>query len=281
MFNRLALIGVGLIGGSLALSIRHICKEIVAWDKDALQLARARTLQVIDIAAGSAAQAAENADMIVIAVPLGAMEDIFREIRLAADAVVTDVGSSKMQVVDMARANLGDQFRRFVPGHPIAGTERSGVDAAVVGLFKDRRVILTPGVETDADACQRVMRMWEAAGATVEQMDVEHHDAVLAETSHLPHLLAFALVDSLARMSDRDEIFKYAAGGFRDFTRIAASNPAMWRDICLANRAPLLSVLHRYQKDLDAIHDAIERGDAAFLERVFTRAKHARDTYVS
>jgi prephenate dehydrogenase len=285
MIERLCVIGVGLIGGSLALALKTAgyCREVIGCSREEENLRQAQALGVIDRYVLDPAQAVQGADMVLVAVPLGAMETVFHALApgLAPDTVVTDAGSSKASVVRSARATLGVAFGRFVPGHPIAGIERSGVHAAFPTLFRDRRVILTPLPETEPKAHEQVRRMWETAGAVVEDMDVEHHDVVLAATSHLPHMLAFGLVDSLARMSDHDDIFRYAAGGFRDFTRIASSDPVMWRDVCLANRDALLSVLARYRIDLDEITAAIARGDGRLLEEIFGRARAARETYAS
>ncbi len=179
-----------------------------------------------------------------------------------------------------ARQVFGQPPPRFVPGHPIAGTEQSGVDASFAELYRNRRVILTPLPGTDPAATAQVQAMWEACGAEVTQMAVDHHDEVLAATSHLPHLLAYSLVDSLARLRENDEIFRYAAGGFRDFTRIASSHPIMWRDICLANRQALGQMLDRFQAELAELAAAVGRGDGEVLLEVFERAKAARDRYV-
>jgi prephenate dehydrogenase len=199
---------------------------------------------------------------------------------LAVDAVITDGGSVKGSVVADARAAFGQIPPALVPGHPIAGTERSGVDASYAQLYQGRRVILTPLPETDRAAVDRVSAMWRACGAEVTLMDVAHHDEVLAATSHLPHMLAFGLVDALARMRENDEIFRYAAGGFRDFTRIASSDPVMWRDICIANREPLGAMLGRFGDEMKDLAETIRRGDAAHLLEIFARAKAARDRYV-
>lgn len=283
MIQRLCIIGVGLIGGSLARALRQAgqVREIVGSSRRAEHLQEAVALGVIDRFDTDAARAVEGADMIVVCVPLGAMESTFRAIApaVAAAAVITDAGSAKASVVAAARAALGARLPRFVPGHPIAGTEKSGVAASFAELYVNRRVILTPLEETDPAATARVQAMWEAAGAQVQCMGVEHHDEVLAATSHLPHLLAFQMVDTLARMSDEDEIFRYAAGGFRDFTRIASSDPVMWRDICLANARAVLKMLERYRSDLDHLAEAIRAGDGAEIERVFRNAKAARDRH--
>lgn len=217
--------------------------------------------------------------MVVIAVPIGSMRDVLTPIRdaLQPGAVVTDVGSTKMSVVWDARAVLGERFGEFVPGHPIAGTERSGVAASFAELFQKRRVILTPEAETDVQAVARVRDMWTAAGASVVTMTASEHDRVLAASSHLPHALAYALVDMIVRMDEHRSIFDCAGGGFRDFTRIAASDPTMWRDILLANREELLALLREYQESIQALAKAIERGDGRWLAEMFARAKHARE----
>ena len=283
MIEKLAVIGVGLIGGSLARALRrgkHV-GEVVGFGRSLGNLQKAVDLKVIDRAAVSATDAARGADMIVVAVPVGSMKDSFAQVAaaLADGAVVTDVGSVKGAVVDAAREALGSRFAAFVPGHPIAGTEHSGVAASKADLFEKHRVILTPGSETDAAAVARVRAMWEAVGATVTLLPVEQHDAVLAACSHLPHMLAYALVDMLVRRDDHRLTFDLAAGGFRDFTRIAASDPVMWRDICLANATAITELLRDFRGNLDALTDAIARGDGDWLIKTFERAKHARDAY--
>ncbi|MDQ4148277.1 MAG: prephenate dehydrogenase/arogenate dehydrogenase family protein [Pseudomonadota bacterium] len=284
MIGRLCVIGVGLIGGSLALALRHAgaVKEIVGAGRDETHLRKAVDLGVIDRFELNAARAVEGADVVMLAVPLGAMQGVCGAIkdRLHANTVVTDAGSAKRSVVAAVRAVFGDIPTRFVPGHPIAGTERSGVEAASSALFCERRVILTPLANTAPSAIRTVRLMWEQTGARVEEMDVAHHDRVLAATSHLPHMLAFVLVDSLARMEEREEVFRYAASGFRDFTRIAASDPVMWHDICLANGDIIQTVIARYRSDLKLVEDAIVRHDAEQLLEIFSRAKRARDRLV-
>jgi len=224
----------------------------------------------------------EDADMVFIAVPLGAMRATFSAIkdRLSDHAVVTDGGSVKGSVVADAEAAFGSVPANLVPGHPIAGTERSGVEASFAELYRHRRVILTPLPETDPKAVDKVARMWRCCGAQVTSMGVAHHDEILAATSHLPHMLAFGLVDALARMRENDEIFRYAAGGFRDFTRIASSNPVMWRDICIANREALGEMLRGFSDEMADLADTIRRGDGEHLLEIFQRAKDARDRYV-
>jgi prephenate dehydrogenase len=281
MINRLAIIGVGLIGGSLARALRdagHV-REVVGYGRGIANLQRAVELGVVDRIETTLPAAVRDADMVVLATPVGSMAETLQAIApyLAPDAVVTDVGSVKGTVAVAARAALGAKLGNFVPGHPIAGTERSGVEASFASLYVGRRVVLTPLPETRPEALARVHAMWQAAGAEVVTMTVEHHDEVLAATSHLPHLLAYALVDLLARLEDRREVFAFAAGGFRDFTRIASSDPVMWRDICLANRDAILDMLKQYRAEVDGLLAAVAAGDGAALEDLFARAKAARD----
>lgn len=284
MIERLTVIGVGLIGGSLARALRAagLVGEVVGCGRSAANLKRAVELGVIDRYSHDPGEAVEGADLVFLAVPLGAMRESFAALRghLRADAVVTDGGSVKGSVVADARAVFGEIPARLVPGHPIAGTEHSGVEASFAELYRGRRVILTPLPETDPDALDRVTRMWQACGAEVTAMDVAHHDEVLAATSHLPHMLAFGLVDALARLRENDEIFRYAAGGFRDFTRIASSSPVMWRDICIANREALGAALARFSAEMGDLAETIRRGDGEHLLEIFARAKAARDRYI-
>lgn len=281
MINKLCIVGVGLIGGSLARALRaggHV-REIVGFSRRLANLQQAADLGVIDYAEVSLAAAARGADLVVLALPVGSMKDVFAELaQLSFDGVITDAGSTKGNVIAAARAALGTRFPQFVPGHPLAGTEQSGVQASQPDLFRGRRVILTPEPETDPAALARVRAMWTAVGAEVSEMPAAEHDRVLAASSHLPHLLAYALVDMIVRRDDHRAVFAAAAGGFRDVTRIAASDPVMWRDICLANRTELLAALTTYRDDLGALIEAIERGDGAWLEATFTRARRARET---
>ena len=281
LIQRLCIIGVGLIGGSLARALREAGEvgEVIGCGRGEANLQAAVRLGVVDRYDTDPAHAVAGADVVVVAVPLGAMEAVLRSIvpHLAPEAIVTDVGSAKGSVVaDVARV-YGGIPPRFVPGHPIAGTENSGVEASFATLFKRRRVILTPLAETAATAHRLIQQMWELTGAEVVDMGVRHHDAVLAATSHLPHLLAYTLVDTLARLDDRAEIFRYAAGGFRDFTRIASSDPTMWRDICVANREQLLEMIALFNADLAQLAEAIRNDDPAALLATFQRAKRARD----
>lgn len=282
MIERLAVIGVGLIGGSLALALREAgaVGEVVGAGRSPEHLQQALDLGVIDQAAVNAGDAVRGADMVVLAVPMGSMEGVLRQVApwLEEEAVVTDVGSVKGSIATSARSSLGTQLARFVPGHPIAGLERSGVAAATPALFRGRRVVLTPVGETRIAAVELVSAMWQAAGADVVTMAADQHDEILAATSHLPHLLAYTLVDMLVREHGQ-EVFDFAAGGLRDFTRIAGSDPVMWRDIALTNRAAILDVLRAYRAEIDALMAAIDRGDAAAVQQRFVRAKQARDAW--
>jgi prephenate dehydrogenase len=279
--DTICIAGVGLIGGSLALALKRAAavSRVVGFGRHEDALQQARQLGVVDAYSTDPAQAVQGADMVVLAVPVGQMESVLQQLvpHMGEDTVVTDVGSTKQDVIATAQHCLGEHMSRFVPGHPIAGTEQSGVAAAFAELFQFRKVILTPGETTDAGAVALVAHMWEQVGASVVQMEPRHHDEVLAATSHLPHLLAFALVDSLARLHEKSEIFEFAAGGFRDFTRIASSNPDMWHDICMANREAVLKMLHLFQDDLSRLAQAIEQRDSVTVKEIFTRAKTARD----
>jgi prephenate dehydrogenase len=282
MIGRLAVIGVGLIGGSLALGLKAkgAVEHVVGYSRSQTARASALNLGIIDSAASSIAEAVSDADMVFLAVPMGAMASVMREIvpYLKTDCIVTDGGSAKAQVVAAARECLADKLSHFVPGHPIAGTEKSGPEAAFATLYEDHRVVLTPIAETSRQATDTVKTMWQTVGAEVYEMDVEQHDVVLAATSHLPHVLAFNLVGMLAQRDDCDEVLRYAAGGFRDFSRIASSDAVMWRDICLGNQTAILGLLAEYQAGLTQLEQAIKAGQGEYLVDVFERAKKARDT---
>lgn len=283
MIGRLVVVGLGLIGGSFARGLREagVCGEVVGVDLDPESRRLAVTLGVVDRCEEDLAKACQGADVIQLAVPILAMEKLLALLaRLdLGHAVLTDVGSAKGNVVRAAREAFGVFPSRFVPGHPIAGSEKSGVEATNGELFRRHKVILTPPEECDRDAVSLVSSLWSALGADVELMDVERHDDVLAATSHLPHLLAFGLVDSLARRNENLDIFRYAAGGFRDFTRIAGSDPVMWHDIFLANRDAVLRTLDTFRGDLDALRDAVAAGDGHQMLGVFTRARVAREHF--
>ncbi len=283
MIRRLVVVGLGLIGGSFAKGIREsgLCGEVVGVDLDPQSRKLAVELGVVDRCEADLAVACRDADVIQLAVPILAMEKVLALLATfdLGDAVLTDVGSAKGNVVRAARLAFGAMPPRFVPGHPIAGSEQSGVEASNAQLFKRHKVILTPLPETDPEALAVVDRLWSELGADVEHMEVERHDEVLAATSHLPHLLAFGLVDSLAKRNENLDIFRYAAGGFRDFTRIAGSDPVMWHDIFLANREAVLRTLDTFRTDLDALRDAMVAGDGHQLLGVFTRARMAREHF--
>ena len=280
MIEKLCIVGIGLIGGSLARALRFngYVREVIGYGRSVGSLQQAVELGVIDRAEVSLPDAVRAADMIVLAVPVGNMAEILDTLGpvLPDDAVVTDVGSVKGSVISAARNALGSRFAHFVPGHPLAGTEQSGVAASLPDLFQRRRVILTPEPDTDADALARVRAMWEAAGAEVAILTPADHDRLLAVSSHLPHMLAYCLVDMVVRHDDHRLILENSAGGFSDTTRIAASDPVMWRDICLANRDALVVALRQYHDDFGALIKAVEKGDGKWLCDTFTRAKHAR-----
>jgi prephenate dehydrogenase len=283
LIQRLALIGVGLIGGSLARALRRagVCRRIIGSGPNEAELVKARALGVIDDYALSIRAAVRGADLVVIAVPMGAMAEVLAQLpeALGEKTIVTDVGSAKGCVVEEARRFLGTHLPRFVPGHPIAGTEKSGVEASFAELFDGRRTILTPLKETEIAAIQLVREMWEAAGSEVDLMEVARHDEVLAATSHLPHVLAYLLVETLIQMEGAGAVFRYAAGGFADFTRIASSSPELWRDIVFSNREALLSALERFSRELAVMSEAIRKQDDRQVLEIFRRAKTARDAF--
>jgi len=283
IIDRLVVIGLGLIGGSFAKGLRErgLCQEVVGFDLNADSRRLAVELGVVDRCAETLEEACQGASVIQLAAPILAMERLLEQLSKLnlGSAVLTDVGSAKGNLVNCAKRVFGSMPVRFVPGHPIAGSERSGITAADGSLFRRHKVILTPVASTDPQALALVDCLWRALGADVEHMDVAHHDEVLAATSHLPHLLAFGLVDSLAKRHENLEIFRYAAGGFRDFTRIAGSDPVMWHDIFLANREAVLATLDDFRTDLDALRAAVDEGDGHKLLGVFTRARAAREHF--
>ena len=280
MFARVALIGCGLVGGSFALALRAAGQagEIVGFDRDVAIADRARALGIVDRVAVSPGEAVVNAGLVMVAVPVARTGEVLAAIapHLPSDALVTDVGSTKVDVVAAARTALGAAIERFVPGHPIAGREVHGPDAADRGLFRDRLVLLTPLSGTAPSAVDRVAAAWVACGARVERLDPSSHDAVLSSVSHLPHLLAYALVEQIADAADADLKFSLAGAGFRDFTRIAASSPEMWRDVALSNRAALLRDLDDYRVRLDRLRGWVADGDGEALLALFAKASAAR-----
>ena len=285
MIKKLVIFGVGLIGGSLALALReaNYCQQIVGCGRSAESLQKAVDLGVIDSYSLDPQAAVRDADMVLLAVPMGAMQAVLEQIKdaLPKSCILTDAGSTKGSIVEQVRAVMGVDYTQFVPGHPVAGREKSGVEAAVVDLYQGRRVILTPTPTTNPQALAAVAAMWEVTGALVEQMPVAMHDQVLAATSHLPHVLAFSLVDTLLNMPQQEDILRYAAGGFRDFTRIASSDPVMWRDICLYNGDAILEMIQALQTNLGEFAALICEQDGEALHQRMSKAKQARDNYIA
>ncbi len=283
MIDNLAIVGVGLIGGSAALALKQAgaVRRIVGVGRSRANLDRAMALGVIDAVAESPEAAARAAEIVLLALPVGAMAEVFARIapHLGDHTLITDAGSTKQDVIAAARAGLGPRIDRFVPGHPIAGAEHSGVEASRVDLYTDKQVILTPLAENATPDVARIAALWRACGARVAEMEAETHDHVFAAVSHLPHLAAFALVDELAARANADLYFEYAGSGFRDFTRIAGSHPEMWRDIALANREPLLQELSAYIHALERLRERVSEEDGAALEALFARASQARQAW--
>jgi len=280
-FDRVAVIGVGLIGGSFALALKkaRLCGHVVGIGRSAANLQVAKDRGIID----SAAAQAGDADLVLVATPVAQFPAVLAALapQLKPAAIVMDAGSTKRDVVAAARAALGAKIAQFVPAHPIAGAERSGAAAASADLFRGKRVVLAPLPENPAASLAAAEAAWTACGARVTRMSAEEHDAVFAAVSHLPHLLAYAMVHEFAGRGNSAQLFGYAAGGFRDFTRIASSHPEMWRDICVANRQPLLAELDRYAEKLRALRPLLERGDGAALEKLFAEARAARERWLS
>jgi len=277
---KLALLGCGLLGGSLAAAWRKSGRadHVVGYDLAADRSQRAAALGIVDRAASCVAEAVADADYIALATPVGSMASLFLEVGRHAPeaAIITDVGSTKVELIHRAREALGEAFARFVPAHPIAGGALPGVEHASADLFRGCWVITTPQAQTRADALERIESNWTACGASIERMSAQEHDRIFASVSHLPHLLAFALVQMLAAQPDGSRKLHFAGAGFRDFTRIAASDATMWRDIALANRAALALELDQYRHQLETLQSAVESGDAATLERIFTEASRVR-----
>lgn len=284
--EHLVVIGTGLIGGSVARALRRagFVQRITGVGRNTANLEKARALGVIDAFATDVGTAVADADMVLVAVPMGAYDTIFSQLsmHLPARALITDAGSTKQHAIAAARCHLdGDAARRFVPAHPIAGTEKSGVQASVADLFDGRLCIITPDETTDADALEKVRAMWEATGSRVITMPAGEHDDFLAAVSHLPHLAAYALVNAVRKLGDAThDPFRFAAGGFRDFTRIASSSPEMWRDIALCNREALMHKIDALQAELAVLKQALADGDADTLLDAFAAAKQARDAWL-
>ena len=278
---KLAVIGVGLIGGSFALALKHAksVSHVIGVGRNAANLKLARERGIIDAIAPDPGAAAREADLVLVATPVAQFPAVFSSLA-ESKALITDGGSTKRDVIAAARKALGKKIGRFVPAHPIAGAEKSGAAAAKAELFRDKRVVLTPLPENSKQSILKIEEAWKASGARVSRMDAEEHDAVLAAVSHLPHVLAYALVHDVAKRNNSEQLFSFAAGGFRDFTRIASSHPEMWRDICLANRDRLLQELKLYANELGSIRKLIDNGDGAGLEKLFAAARDARDKWI-
>ena len=278
--GKLVIFGVGLIGGSLALALRRrkAVAHVVGVGRSRANLLAARRLGIIDEIATDPALAVKDADLVLLAVPLGQTAAVLAQIapHLAPHTVVTDAGSTKRDVIANARKYLGAAFARFVPAHPIAGTENSGARAAFAELFDGHQLIVTPEPETDARAVRMVSAVWKLAGMRVITMHAADHDRVFALVSHLPHVVSFALIDQLAGHADAATLFRHTGGGFRDLTRIAGSSPEMWRDVCLANRDALLTALEGYLEELELLRGMIEASDGQGLEERFAAARAAR-----
>lgn len=283
--DKVAIVGVGLIGGSFALALKHAgaVRRVAGLGRSPTSLARALELGVIDEAHEDVRAALRGAQLVLLAMPVGQTRAVLERLapHLTPDIVVSDAGSTKSDVIAAARAVLGGGVACFVPAHPIAGAEASGADAARAALFRGRRAVITPLAENTRHGLALVRAAWRACGAHVHEMDAAEHDRVFAVVSHLPHLLAFALVCDVLGHDDTERLFDYAAGGFRDFTRIASSHPEMWRDICLANRERLGAEIERYVDVLQTLRARLEAGDGAALQRAFTSARDARNAWLA
>lgn len=285
LIRKLVVCGVGLIGGSFALALRKagLVKRVVGIGRTNESLARALELGVIDEAAVSWSEALDGADFVLLAPPVGQMEGVMQAMapHLSPDTVVTDAGSTKRDVIEAIYRHLGGFLANVVPAHPIAGAETSGVEAAFAELYQGRKVVLSALPENEPSAVLRVREAWEACGATIHDMPPHDHDRVFAAVSHLPHLLAFGLVHDLAGRANAEQLFGFAASGFRDFTRIAGSHPEMWRDICIANRQALLAELDEYLAELAYLRALLLSGDGERLQQHFTEARAARNAWAA
>jgi prephenate dehydrogenase len=286
VLDKVVIIGLGLIGGSLARSLKQngYCRELVGYGHRDQSLKKGVELGVIDNYSLDLDEALSGAAVVVVATPVLIAQDTLRDIfsRVGPETIVTDVASVKGSLLEAAREGAGGEVPpNLVLAHPIAGSERSGVEASRADLFVDHRVILTPTPETAPAALETVRRMWLTTGARVQDMAVADHDAILAATSHLPHVLAYALVDALAHSDASEDIFNFAAGGFRDFTRIASSDPVMWRDIALSNREELLRAIDMFARHLESLRSAVDDGDGEAMHKIFTHAKAVRDAFAA
>lgn len=285
MFKKIAIFGVGLIGGSFALALKKAgaAEQVVGAGRQLATLQRARELGIIDAIAASAADAVAGADLVLIAAPVAQTGAILSSIEphLQPGTVVTDAGSTKSDVVLAARAALGGKIAQFVPGHPIAGREQNGPEAALAELYAGKKVVLAPLPENAEQDVAKVAAAWQQCGALIHRLSPQQHDAIFAAVSHLPHMLAYALVDDIANKPHAASLFQYAASGFRDFTRIAGSSPEMWRDISLANQEALLGELDAYLLQLTRLRGLLAAGDGQALEAVYSNAQQARHNWIS
>lgn len=285
MLNKIVIFGVGLIGGSFARALKKAgaVRTVVGMDRSPASLARAQELGIIDVIGGDMAAAISGADLVLLAAPVAQAEAILSALApyLHAGTVVTDAGSTKSDVVAAARRVLGGKVAQFVPGHPIAGRETNGPEAAIDNLYVGKKFVLTPLAENSADNIEVVAAAWRACGAVIHRLTPQEHDKVFAAVSHLPHLLAYALVDDVANKPHADLLFQFAASGFRDFTRIAGSSPEMWRDISLANQSALLTELDAYLAQLTTLRGHLAAGDGAALESVYANAQRARHQWIT
>lgn len=281
--NKVVIFGVGLIGGSFALALRraNAVAEVVGFGRSMQTLEQAKQLGIIDRIGLDVAAEVADADLVLLATPVGQMSDLMARIapHLGMHTLVTDGGSTKGDVVAAVYATMGDKAAQFVPAHPIAGAELSGAAAALAELYIGKKVVLTPLKENSIESIGCIRSAWESCGAVVSELTAAQHDEVFAAVSHLPHLLSFALVHDLAQRDNRDQLLSFAASGFRDFTRIAASSPEMWRDICMANRDALLGELGSYMQELETIHEALADGDAEKLQEIFSLAREVRGNW--
>ena len=282
MINKITIIGVGLIGGSLAKAIKenNLAKVVFGFGRDLNRLEKAQKANVIDQFSTNLEDAINDSDIVIIATPVGSFQEILSEIKpfLTSKIVISDVGSTKTNIASIVSQTLGDYSNYFIPAHPIAGKEKSGFEASESNLFNNRKVIITPLETSSPDSINLIQKMWEGTGADVDFMSPESHDELLGMTSHLPHMLAFSLVNYLISKNPSASI--YAAGGFKDFSRIASGDAVMWRDICIQNKDQIISHIKGYQKTLNSLVDAIENENSDELDLLFTSAKKTRDSWV-
>ena len=282
MINKITIVGVGLIGGSLARALKekNLAKTVFGYGRDLSRLEEAKKSNIIDDYSTQIEEAINHADIIVIATPVGTFRNIFNEVKplIANDVIISDVGSTKTNIVDIAKEILGDKSQCFVPAHPIAGKEKSGFEASDGNLYNGKKVIITPIEDNSSESIQVIESMWKNVGAEVDFMSPQSHDDLLGMTSHLPHMLAFSLVNYLVDQNPSASI--YAGGGFKDFSRIASGDAVMWRDICLQNKDKIITHLRGYQSTVEELIDAIDQEESDKLELLFATAKKTRDSWI-